>query len=496
MNFYLCRGLTPVSKFFYSMFLLVVTTSPTLGQAFQGHWNYPQHPAQRSQLHLPQASQYNSPPIFENLPPGATTRVLPDGRVAIVTPFTEAQKQEVKQREADRIRIRKIRTREFFEQGDNDGLYPRLPGEFEKPKAILLSICDWQPHNYGVLIDLIEKTRGHAELLLLFNDKNQSNALDQPNSHDPLSELIKQLLLTGQEYPHLRFLNSNLDSIWLRDFGPRLAETKGGKAMVMDFFYDTIRPKDDEFPKLWAGVTGAAHNLVPWSIQGGNMLANGRGLAIATSRIYEDNRIERPGKDYLQNEAYVKQQLMRFCNIRQLVVLKPLEQETTRHVDMFATFLSSDLVLVAKLDPRFDPVNARILDHNAQSLSQTRIDDGRPLRVERIWIPPRRHQHWSSYTNIILTDRLALIPTYQSDSPAYIQEAIKKYRRLLPQHTVKTIDMTSMDRLGGSLHCLSCSIPSFAELPPGILTFREAAAHFDLQAINGEFRGMLENQPR
>ena len=218
-------------------------------------------------------------------------------------------------------------------------------------------------------------------------------------------------------------------------------------------------------------------------MQGGNLLANGSGLAIATTRLFEDNRISRPGKDYQQDETYVKQQFMQFCNIKELMLLKPLEQEVTRHVDMFATFLAKDLVLVAQLDPRLDPQNARILDDNAKLLSQASVD-GRPLRVERIWIPPRRFQHWSTYTNIILTDRLALIPTYQSDPPAYIKEATKTYRRLLPKHTVKTIDMTSMDKLGGSLHCLSCLIPSFAKLPSNTVTFDEAVVKQNLQPAN------------
>ena len=250
--------------------------------------------------------------------------------------------------------------------------------------------------------------------------------------------------------------------------------------MVLDFFYDAVREQDDLFPENWANRTGAPRNLVPWSLQGGNLLANGSGLAIATTRLFEDNRLSRPGKDYLQDEAYVKEQFMQFCNIKELALLKPLEQEVTRHVDMFATFLAKDLVLVAQLDPRLDPQNAKILDDNAKLLSRVKVD-GRPLRVERVWIPPRRVQHWSTYTNIILTDRLVLLPTYQSDPPSYIKEAIKTYRRLLPKHSVKTIDMTSMDRLGGSLHCLSCPIPSFAKLPPKTLTFREAVVKQNLR---------------
>ena len=33
-----------------------------------------------------------------------------------------------------------------------------------------------------------------------------------------------------------------------------------------------------------------------------------------------------------------------------------------------------------------------------------------------------------------------------------------------------------MDKLGGSLHCLSCPIPFFAELPKGLMSFEQANA--------------------
>ena len=428
----------------------------------------------------PARHSFASPTL--KIAPRSKTRVLPDGRVAVITPFSEEQKQQIAQREASRIQIRKIRQRELSQQGKNEGPYPRLPAEFEKQKAILLSSCDWKPHNFSVLVDLINKCRGHANLVILFNDKSYHDGTPQ------LTKLVEQLTLSGHDFRHIRFLNLNLDTIWLRDFGPRLAETKSGGAMAMDFFYDTIRPFDDDFPKLWADKTNASHNEVPWTLQGGNLISNGRGLAIATSRLFEDNRIRRPGKSYDEDEAYVRQQVMKFCNIKGLAILKPLEHESTRHVDMFATFLAPGFVVVAQLDPRQDAQNAAILNDNARRLARISIN-GKPLRVERIPIPPRRGEYWSTYTNIILTDRLALIPTLKTDPPRYVQAALARYRKWLPNHHVELIDMTPMEKLGGSLHCLSCSIPQFAKLPKGLLTFGEAVSRTGVAKTNKQKSG-------
>ena len=400
---------------------------------------------------------------------GKTTQVLPDGRIVTITPFSAERKREIAKREASRKQLRKIRERELDQQGENESLYPRLSAEFERQQAIMVSLADWKSHHLDVLIELIEKTRGHADLLILYNDKNQQD--EKPR----IKELLDLLVKSGKDFPHLSFLNIDLDTIWLRDFGPRIAQTKPDGAMVINFFYEAFRPLDDDFPKRWADATNADYEDVPWVLQGGNFLSNGRGIAIATNRIFADNRLSRPEKSIQEEEEIVRQRLMKYCNIKELVVLKPLEQETTRHADMFATFLAPDLVLVAQIDRRLDPLNASILDYNAQRLSKVKVD-GRPLRVERIWIPPRRGENWSPFTNVILTDRLVLMPTFKHDPPQYVQQAVKAYKRLLPNHQVSTVDMTSMEKLGGSLHCLSCPIPSFAELPKDTMSFKQVIA--------------------
>ena len=491
------------------LFVLAVVTvfglaSPSTGQIFRPQNPFPQRPVYRNgqpwnpaqpNPYQPRPAYPNGPPWQPSQPnsnqqqpqqkkkvkPGTTTRVMPDGRIITVAPFSEELKRQVAEREAIRARLKKVRERELDQQGENESLYPRLPAEFEKQKAILLSLADWQAHHLSVLVELIEETRGRTYLLILHNDKNLYDEKPQ------LNDLLELLEKSGNDYSHLRFLNVNLDSIWLRDFGPRIAQTEVGGSMVMDFFYDTIRPLDDEFPKVWADSTSASYNVVPWVLQGGNLLSNGRGLAIATSRIYEDNRLFNPDKTVEEDEEFVRQRVMKYCNIKELVVLKPLEKEHTRHVDMFATFLAPDLVLVAKIDPRLDRLNASILDYNAKVLSKVKMD-GRPLRVERIWIPPRRGENWSPFTNIILTDRLVLIPTFDNDPPAYVQRAVKTYKSLLPEHHVVTIDMTSMEKLGGSLHCLSCPLPSFAEMPKGMVSFQQALARVRKSPVKSDVR--------
>jgi len=343
--------------------------------------------------------------------------------------------------------------------------FPRLAGEFEPQKAILLSVSDLMYQHNGVLTQIVEKASGRVPVVIMFNDEKQ------------LESTVKLLDTLDCNLDHISLYNLKLDTIWLRDFGPRIVETEKG-AMSMDFFYDGQRPLDDKFPISWGELTNAQLKRVKWTLHGGNLISNGKGLAIASSRLFEDNRIAFPHPTPRMDVEFERRKIVtdafkEECNINQLLILEPLRPEATQHVDMFATFLAEDQVLLAQLDPRLDPVNASVLDYNAKLLSQVKVD-GKPMRVERIRIPPRQDKYWSPYTNIILAKNLVLMPVYKSDPPQMVRDAVNVYRKLLPGVHVETVDMTSMQKLEGALHCMSINVPEFAELPTDRMTFAEA----------------------
>ncbi|NNE01337.1 MAG: agmatine deiminase, partial [Pirellulaceae bacterium] len=152
------------------------------------------------------------------------------------------------------------------------------------------------------------------------------------------------------------------------------------------------------------------------------------------------------------------------------------QNEATKHADMFVTFLDANRVLVAQVDARRDPINAAILDRNAQQLQRLQLTGarGKSLQVHRFPVPTREGTYWSPYTNIIMANRLVLMPTFESDDQRIVQNAIATYRRLLPGYEVRTIDMTSMKALQGSLHCLSLNLPAGAPWPRTFYSFQNS----------------------
>ena len=288
-------------------------------------------------------------------------------------------------------------------------IYPRMIAEFEPQRAIVLSVCDLQPHHQHVLRQIVEKAAGHADILILYNTNEQ------------LKETVK--LLSDSPVDHVSFYQLKLDTVWLRDFGPRIVEVEDGTRTV-DFFYYGVRPYDDAFPERWSLETDSRLNKIPWTLQGGNLICNGQGLGIATTRIFEDNAVSIGSQSSApsvnsQGKYFVLEELKKSINLRELVVLEPLHNESTKHVDMFAAFIAPDHVLVAELGPGMHRSNSQILNYNAKKLAKVKID-GKPLKVDRIKIPAPQGNSWSTYTNAIFSDKLILLPIMKDDPPAIV----------------------------------------------------------------------------
>lgn len=343
--------------------------------------------------------------------------------------------------------------------------FPRLAGEFEPVRAILLSVSDWQPHHRHILVEIARKTTKHVYVVVLCNDTYQ------------IKMATEWLMESGGDFPHVYFCEMDLDTVWIRDFGPLFCQTEKG-AQVLDFYYEGTRPKDDSFPAVWAQNTRCNRVEVPWTVQGGNLICNGQGTALMSVRIFRDNYIRFPDSNRQMNAEHerrimVIKAMMEGCNLAQLVVLESLDNEVTGHVDMFTSFISPRDVMLAQVDPSLDPINAQILERNASRLKQVRIGD-QPLRVHRVPIPPRQGKSWSAYTNAVVAGDLVLLPTFKNDAPQVTAAAKAVYAKLMPSKTIETIDMTTMKELQGELHCLSLHVPQFAELPQPVYSFASA----------------------
>jgi agmatine/peptidylarginine deiminase len=314
-----------------------------------------------------------------------------------------------------------------------------MPAEFEKQSAILLGTNELLSYYPQVLVELVSALVDKIALIALVEDESQRK------------HMITLLCDWGLPAHLLNFISLPVRGMWVRDYGPGFVRGADGSITILDAEYlETDRPEDDKAPSELASLLRLPVSHVPLICEGGNILSNGHGICLTTTILPARN----PGRSL----ELIKQTLARYYGFRQVCFLKPLISEPTGHIDMFATFIAPNVVVVGEYDPKVDPVNADILNENAAILQSARTEFG-PLRVVRIPMPSNRGGLWKTFTNVIYANGTLIMPTYGEADVEAERVAMATFARLLPGWEVVGIDATSIIRKRGSLRCISINIP-------------------------------------
>ncbi|MCA9114076.1 MAG: agmatine deiminase family protein [Planctomycetaceae bacterium] len=322
----------------------------------------------------------------------------------------------------------------------------RMIAEFEQQQGVLVG---WEPEDQSVqqaILDIIRAASPRVQVVMLVADETEERSV----SH--------ALIDAGISRHAVRFIHLATDTIWARDFGPMVLSGPAGQFHFLDAGYgDSDRTSDDAVPAELGRILGVQSVETPLYLDGGNLLSNGAGLVLTTRATVDRNDDGTFGPQDLQNV------LQEYYGARQLVVLEPLMGEPTGHVDMFATFVSQDTVVVGQYSRADDPLNAEILDRNADRLSKVHTRNG-PLRVVRIPMPPHDSVLWPSYTNVLFANGVLLLPVYPQIDPVGVARAVAMYRQLLPGWRIARIDCSTLIELGGAVHCVTMNLPRLPDL--------------------------------
>ena len=254
----------------------------------------------------------------------------------------------------------------------------RSLGEFEETGAVLIA---WNQGLARFLVNLIALSLEHADVWVVTWNEAESNLvrriLDQNN--------IDTSALNFFEFPH--------ESFWTRDFGPITVVDELGVPKFVDPRYYNERRRDDAIPTLMGRyfVTEVYRPAV--ATEGGNFMSNGEGICVVTNWFLQEN--PRLSAEQLQSIQ------VNYFGCDSTVVLQRLEGEGTGHVDMFAKFLSPNVLLLGEYD-QYDPANAAILDANAERLERFAAERDWPLQIIRIPMPYGAGGVYRSYTNSLI----------------------------------------------------------------------------------------------
>ena len=244
-------------------------------------------------------------------------------------------------------------------------------------------------------------------------------------------------------------LQINHDSRWVRDFLPWELETEAGRFLLKTEYLPIapLRPYDDRAPYSLADALATPLLSVPLVMDGGSFITNGEGLAVVSTIVEQQNGFW----GYSRND--IEEILRVYFGVTKCLFVEPLAGEATGHVDMFATFLAKDRLLLGSYRPAVDSVNAARLDHIGKEASRLTYD-GRPLQIERIDMPHHADGIWRTFTNVLFVGSQVLVPTYEELGSAS-DAAIARLQELSPTRKVIGIDCSKIAERGGALHCIS-----------------------------------------
>lgn len=315
-----------------------------------------------------------------------------------------------------------------------DAAAPRvtIPGEYEPVDRVLFG---WHAGNWPYLRYFARVMREVAR---------EATALVAVESADERAALREALADEGVDVSRVEFVLHELDSMWIRDYGPILARTASGY-QVLDLPYHPDRERDDAFPRRFARDAGLPVTRPPLDMEGGHLQSDGKGRCIVTDDVLDRN--------LPRDEAYVRRILRSYFGCRVIVIVPRLYAEETGHVDVFAYVTGPGRVIVGSYRPEEDRVNARRLNRAARLLRESGFE------VTRLPMPDNgRRRIFRTHTNVLVLDRSVLVPVFRRDR-RHERRALRTFAAAFPDRRIVPIRADGVMGLAGALHCTAVTVP-------------------------------------
>jgi agmatine deiminase len=267
--------------------------------------------------------------------------------------------------------------------------------------------------------------------------------------------------------PRIVFHQNPTNDAWCRDHGPVFVqrETASGRReqAIVDWGYNAWGGKyppfddDDVIPTRIGKKYGIQVFYPKIVMEGGSLDVNGKGTLLTTeSCLLNPNR--NPGLSKQQ----IEQKLKDFLGVTNILWLGDgIEgDDTDGHVDDLTRFVDeSTVVTVVEEDPR--DKNYAPLKDNLDRLKGMRDENGRPLKIVTLPMPPAMHvddqRVPASYANFYIANNVVLLPAYHPPTDAQARDTLQK---CFPTRKVIPVDSTDLIWGLGSFHCLTQQWPA------------------------------------
>ena len=271
-------------------------------------------------------------------------------------------------------------------------------------------------------------------------------------------------------------------TVWARDWAPIGARTLNSfsdELRLVDFNYYPRRKADDATARAMETIYSLDRVSVPVYNEGGNFMNNDVGHCMMTARVTEANRRKYRANDLILDATQIKSYYRDFTGCSKVTIFPRMPNEGTGHIDMWAKFLTNDVVLVNEMRPEtINLTHEGSANRRAANAMKSYLDerateiaaDG--YEVVRVPMPSPiigGNNIVRSYSNSLIVNKTAIVPRYTRPaalSPSYADASlIAAYEAEVTAayeaagFEVVYIDADRLIASGGAIHCITMQLP-------------------------------------
>src|SRR5262245_5999788 len=291
-----------------------------------------------------------------------------------------------------------------------------MPAEWEKHDAMWLA---W-PEDRVTFPNRLERVRKRFVEIIghLSGAEDVHVAIRNKETRSRVQSLLKAAGVNAQS---VHFHIWDYADVWFRDYGPTFVANRAlQKIAIVQWRFNAwvvkYPPllKDGNVPYVISERLGLSLFMPGIIMEGGAIDVNGRGTVLTTEQC-----LLNPNRNAGLSRTSIEGYLSDFLGAKHTVWLKRglAGDDTDGHIDNLARFVNSSTVDCAFEDNTSDE-NYAVLKENYEVLKRASDQDGQPLRVVKLPMPPafrttvrgKKQRLAASYANFLIGNGVVLVP--------------------------------------------------------------------------------------